>query len=260
MTSARFLLCDADGNLFPSEAPAFEASAGVTNRLLGSLGIEARYTAEELREMGIGRTFRTNVVALAEEHGKTIAAGELEDWVAAENAAVTDHLARVLHPDRAVIEPLERLSRVFELAAVSSSALTRLQACFRAAALEELFPAERTFSAEDSLPAPRSKPAPDVYLHALFELGARPDDAVAVEDSVAGVTSARAAGIRTVGNVVFVPEPDRAAHGASLVAAGAELVIDGWPALEAELVRYARRPRPELPRSQAESSCSMLRR
>jgi hypothetical protein len=35
------LLCDADGTLFPSEEPAYAASAGVTNRLLAGeqLGI-----------------------------------------------------------------------------------------------------------------------------------------------------------------------------------------------------------------------------
>ena len=38
------LLCDADGNLFPSEEPAFEASAEVTNAFLASLGIDRRYT------------------------------------------------------------------------------------------------------------------------------------------------------------------------------------------------------------------------
>ena len=33
------LLCDADGNLFPSEEPAFDASVEVTNAFLASLGI-----------------------------------------------------------------------------------------------------------------------------------------------------------------------------------------------------------------------------
>ncbi len=31
------LLCDADGNLFPSEEPAFVATADVTNRFLAAL-------------------------------------------------------------------------------------------------------------------------------------------------------------------------------------------------------------------------------
>ena len=42
------LLCDADGNLFPSEEPAFEASVQVTNAFLASLGSDRRYTADDL--------------------------------------------------------------------------------------------------------------------------------------------------------------------------------------------------------------------
>jgi beta-phosphoglucomutase-like phosphatase (HAD superfamily) len=241
LTRARFLLCDADGNLFPSEAPAFAASAGVTNRLLQALGIDKRYEADELREFGIGRTFRTNAAALAAAHGTTIADDELEVWVREENAAVTAHLARVLRPDPAVRDPLGRLSELFDLAAVSSSSLTRLDACFRATGLAELFPRARRFSAEDSLPVPRSKPAPDVYLRALADLGATADEAIAVEDSVVGVTAACAAGLRTVGNVAFVVDEMRAAHAAALEAAGAAVVVDDWASLETEIAAPARR-------------------
>jgi HAD superfamily hydrolase (TIGR01509 family) len=45
---------------------------------------------------------------------------------------------------------------------------------------------------------PRRKPAPDVYLEAARRLGADPARAVAIEDSGPGVTSARAAGMKTV--------------------------------------------------------------
>jgi beta-phosphoglucomutase-like phosphatase (HAD superfamily) len=45
----------------------------------------------------------------------------------------------------------------------------------------------------------RGKPAPDVFLHAaeIFETSA--DDCIVVEDSVAGVTGAVAAGMRVIG-------------------------------------------------------------
>jgi beta-phosphoglucomutase-like phosphatase (HAD superfamily) len=43
------------------------------------------------------------------------------------------------------------------------------------------------------------KPAPDVYLEACRQLGVRPADAVALEDSPTGVASARAAGLLVVG-------------------------------------------------------------
>jgi beta-phosphoglucomutase-like phosphatase (HAD superfamily) len=245
VTRRRFLLCDADGNLFPSEEPAFAASAVVTNRLLRSYGVEKRYTPEELRAFGLGRTFRTNAAALLAAHGRTIAAEELEQWVGEENAAVAQHLAQVLRPDLGVLAPLRRLAEEFELAAVSSSGLMRLDVCFRAVGLAELFPAGRRFSAEDSLPVPRSKPAPDVYLQALLELEATPDEATAVEDSVAGVTAAAAAGIRTIGNLVFAPEEERRARAAALVEAGAELLVDNWAQLARRLeseIRSSRVP------------------
>lgn len=42
----------------------------------------------------------------------------------------------------------------------------------------------------------RPKPSPDVYLEALSRLGAAPEEAVALEDSLVGVLAAVAAGIR----------------------------------------------------------------
>lgn len=43
------------------------------------------------------------------------------------------------------------------------------------------------------------KPSSDMYLLALSKLGLQADDAIAVEDSIAGVRSSTAAGIRTLG-------------------------------------------------------------
>lgn len=44
----------------------------------------------------------------------------------------------------------------------------------------------------------RPKPAPEAYLHALWQLGVRAADALAVEDSALGLRSALAAGLTTV--------------------------------------------------------------
>jgi len=44
----------------------------------------------------------------------------------------------------------------------------------------------------------RPKPDPEVYQHALWQLGVRASDAIAVEDSVPGLRAARAAGLTTV--------------------------------------------------------------
>src|SRR4051794_2517337 len=90
------------------------------------------------------------------------------------------------------------------------------------------FPAARRFSAEDSLPVPTSKPDPAIYTYALRTLGFGPDEAVAVEDSVAGATSAVAAGIPTIGNLQFVQAPERDERHRLLTAAGVVAVVTSW--------------------------------
>jgi beta-phosphoglucomutase-like phosphatase (HAD superfamily) len=220
------LLCDADGNLFPSEEPAFVASAEVTNRFLASIGSDRRFAAEELRRAATGMNFRSTALMLAAEAGRPDV--DVEPWVEEERRAVTAHLGRTLTPHQPTLAALSDLAARLPLAAVSSSALARLAACFTATGLDELIPAERRFSAEDSLPAPASKPDPAVYRHACAELGIAPGAGLAVEDSVPGVLSAVAAGCPAVGNLLFVPAGEREERRAALLGAGALAVVGSW--------------------------------
>ena len=226
----RALLCDADGNLFPSEEPAFVASADVTNRFLESIGVEVRFTGEELRLATTGKNFRTTAMDLAAAHGarERVDAEAFEDWVEEERRAVTAHLARELAPDPGVLDSLTRLAPAYTLAAVSSSATRRLDACFEATGLAELFPPDRRFSAEDSLAVPTSKPDPAIYEFALAALGLEPGEALALEDAEPGVRSAVAAGVPTVGNVGFVPADERDARAVELREAGAFAIVASW--------------------------------
>lgn len=278
----RVLLLDADGNLFPSEEPAFVASAGVTNRFLASLGVRATYTPEQLLATTTGKNFRTTAVDLAIAHGVAVepalhpggdragdpaggdrggdraggdragggtgrpvlTAAALDDWVAREKEVVSAYLGRVLRPDPAVLEPLRRLARRYPLAAVSSSALSRLDACFRATGLADLIPARRRYSAEDSLSRPTSKPDPAVYRYAAGQLGVAPEQSLAVEDSLPGAESAVAAGIPTVGNVTFVAPPDRDTRRRALLDTGVATVVQSWEELAAALLTRPASPGP----------------
>lgn len=226
------LLCDADGCLFPSEEPAFEASAEVANRFLAEIGAAARFTAEELRLATTGQNFRTTAAALAAEEGITVEREVLERWVESERREVTAHLGRALRPDPRVFQPLGRLAASHALAVVSSSAMPRVEACLRATDLDDLFPREARFSAESSLPVPTSKPDPAIYLHALDRLGVSPRQALAVEDSVPGALAAVEAGCRTIGNVMFVPPDERMDREAALECVGVADVIASWDELE----------------------------
>jgi beta-phosphoglucomutase-like phosphatase (HAD superfamily) len=223
------LLCDADGNLFPSEEPAFEASAEVTNRFLAELGSDQRFTAEELRLAATGMNFRSTARKLAAELGRDDV--DVEPWVQEEKRAVTEHLGRTLRPHEETTTALTAFAERLTLAAVSSSALARLAACFTATGLDELIPADRRFSAEDSLPTPTSKPDPAIYLFACERLGIAPEAGLAVEDSVPGVLSAVGAGCPTVGNLLFVAESERGQREADLRNAGALAVVGSWAEL-----------------------------
>jgi beta-phosphoglucomutase-like phosphatase (HAD superfamily) len=238
------LLCDADGNLFPSEEPAFEASAEVTNRFLAELGSAQRYTAEELRLASTGMNFRTTSRRLAVEAGSPDV--DIEPWVVEEKRAVTAYLGKVLRPHEETTTAVTELARYLRPAVVSSSALTRLDACFRATGLAELLPADVRFSAEDSLPVPTGKPDPAVYLHACRQLGVEPAAGLAVEDSVAGTLSAVRAGCPTVGNLLFVQPQEREERAAALREAGALAVVGSWREL-ADLLLPVLTRRDDLP-------------
>ena len=250
------LLCDADDNLFGSEAPAFEASAEVTSRFLARFGVTAPLSGEELRKRATGKNFRSTATDLAVLSGvpfeKTLADGrpdalvasdsdvatgralcadELEQWVREEREQVTAHLGATLKPDPRVLDPLRALASRYVLIAVSSSASTRLTACFTVTGLDPLIPAAVRFSAEDSLPVPTSKPDPAVYLHAGRVMNVDSHQGLAVEDSVAGVSSAVAAGYLTVGNLMFVPSDERQCRSAELIDAGAVAITESWRAI-----------------------------
>ncbi|OBC01391.1 HAD family phosphatase [Mycobacterium sp. 852002-40037_SCH5390672] len=250
------LLCDADDNLFGSERPAFDASTEVTNRFLARFGVRAPLSSEELRIRAVGKNFRNTALDLAVqcevplEHtltegrpaavvasasdlasGNALSADELEQWVREERERVTAHLAVTLTPDPEVQEPLRDLATRYTLAAVSSSATQRLRACFTATGLDSLISEAVTFSAEDSLPVPTSKPDPAVYLHCGQVLGVAAEQGLAIEDSVAGVRSAVAAGYATVGNLMFVLPDERDCRREELIGAGAVAITDSWRAL-----------------------------
>ncbi len=79
-----------------------------------------------------------------------------------------------------------------------------------------------TVSSEE---VPRGKPAPDVYLEAARRLDSRPERCAAVEDSEAGIRSAKAAGLRVlaVPNPHFPPADEALAEADVVLASIAEL-------------------------------------
>jgi beta-phosphoglucomutase-like phosphatase (HAD superfamily) len=99
------------------------------------------------------------------------------------------------------LHPALRLfqARGLRLALASSSALSLIDAVIDRLALRPHF--EVICSAENE---PRGKPHPDVYLSASAQLGLPPGNCLAIEDSIAGVQAAKAAGMLCIA----VPLPE----------------------------------------------------
>jgi HAD superfamily hydrolase (TIGR01509 family) len=99
-------------------------------------------------------------------------------------------------------EAVRALAADLPLGLASSSTPGLIAAVLRIAGLAGCFWA--TVSSQE---VARGKPAPDVYLRALDLLGVAPADAVAVEDSGAGIRAAAAAGMRVLAipNAVYPP-------------------------------------------------------
>jgi HAD superfamily hydrolase (TIGR01509 family) len=225
---SRTLLCDADGTLFPSEKPAFVASAQLTQDFADRFCLTGDFSAETLRLASTGKNFRTTAQDLLAAADVQADPEELEQWVDREKAEVTEYLAQALQPQPDVLAALASLSERHGLAAVGSSALSRLAACFTASGLDDFFPVRTRFSAEDSLPVPTSKPDPAVYEFALRQLALPAGHAIAIEDSVAGARSALSAGLVTIGIVQFVPVDERKQRVEDLTEAGVVTVVHSW--------------------------------
>ena len=103
------------------------------------------------------------------------------------------------------VEAVRRLTDSFRLAIASSSNRPVIETVLERAGLDGLF--EVTVSSEE---VERGKPAPDVYLEAARRLGVGSEACAAVEDSHAGIRSAKSAGMRVIAipNASYPPDDE----------------------------------------------------
>ncbi len=92
-----------------------------------------------------------------------------------------------------VVQAIKDFSSHFRLALVSGSHRADILWALHKHGVDKCF--EVIYGAEDY---ERSKPAPDGYLKALATMKMERDEAIVFEDSVAGLASAKAAGVRSV--------------------------------------------------------------
>lgn len=177
------IIFDCDGVLVDSEI----ISNAIDAELMTAAGWPI--TAQQLIADHIGRPKAELWADIAAQRGQPWPEGLLER----SDAMLLERIETDLQPVAGIAAALRRLPQ--RKAVASSSALPKLRRSLRRCDLLEFFdPA--VFSASQ---VARGKPEPDVFLFAASQCGVLPADCVVVEDSVAGVTAALAAGMPAIG-------------------------------------------------------------
>ncbi len=201
------VIFDCDGVLVDSER--------LGNQRLAAMLTEGGFpiTYEDCRRTFVGKPMAA-VQAHVEATGVMLGADFVKRW--------NDGLPEVFRDGLDAIPHVEGAVRAIAAAEIpycvaSSGQLTKMRLTLGLTGLLPLFE-QALFSVSM---VTRGKPFPDLFLHAASVMGHPPQACVVIEDSVAGVTAARAAGMRALAYA-----GDAEAEREGLAAAGGELFDD----------------------------------
>lgn len=174
---------DCDGTLIDSEGIACSVCADALT------GIGVPYTTALFAERYAGKPARETWDHVRKAYGVTLPDG-FNERINAEIHRRLDAEVVAVEGAHAAILAVEGLRCV-----ASSTGLTQLRKNLTTSGLIDLF-GDHVFSASQ---VKRGKPAPDVFLLAASQMCADPAETLVIEDTVAGVTAARRAGMRVLG-------------------------------------------------------------
>ncbi|MGP4803443.1 HAD-IA family hydrolase [Agrobacterium cavarae] len=219
MSGFDLIIFDCDGVLVDSEIIA----AQVESRLLTEAGYPI--SVEEMGERFSGMTWKNILLEVEREASIPISATLLEK----SEKLLDARLARDVKVIEGVKFALSRLTT--QRCICSNSSSTRLDMMLTKVGLKPYFESH-VYSAKD-LGADRVKPKPDIFLHGAKQFAVSPDRVVVIEDSVHGITGARAAGMRVIG--FTGASHSYPSHADKLTDAGAETVISRMQDLPATI-------------------------
>jgi HAD superfamily hydrolase (TIGR01509 family) len=219
MPAPELVIFDCDGVLVDSEVIA----ARVEAEMLTRAGYEI--DGPELAERFAGLTFTDILLRIEGETGLPLQASIIartEEMIDRRLAAEV----RSIDGARQAVESVRSPRCV-----CSNSSTKRVRMSLTRAGLMPLF--EGAIFSGLEIPSGRTKPAPDVFLYAAEKFAADPERTFVVEDSVHGVTGAKAAGMRVIG--FTGASHSYPSHADRLTDAGAETVIRRWAEFPAVL-------------------------
>jgi len=184
--SLKAIIFDHDGTLVDSEGIHF----GLWRSILADYGID--FSQQTYRDHHYGVPTMTNAETLITRHRLNVSAETLFNR---KRQGLIDWLSRQPFPLLPNVREALDLCRAHHLKIGLATGAGNLetQTSLREHQLEDYFDAIAT---KDDVAI--SKPAPDVYQLALRKLAVQAKDAVAIEDSVTGLTSAQSAGLQCI--------------------------------------------------------------
>lgn len=207
------LLSDCDGVIVDSEKIADEIMLEVLRETFANEVLDTH-----MKDM-FGRRVIDIIVLLENRLGISLSADKRSNM----RLHIDSRVAREATAMPKVKEVYESLG--IPVAIVSNSAVDRLRQCVQRAGLMDLV-GSNIYSADQ---VPNPKPAPDVYLKAAQTMGFLPQQCLVIEDSVTGVTAAKAAGMRVIG--FLGGSHIRPDHADMLTKAGAQILFDNMTQL-----------------------------
>lgn len=222
-THISHLICDCDGVLLDSESIALSVLHRQLTPYLSPSMLQAGAALHSAIAERLGMMTDQLLDEIDREFKLALAAADRS----AINAVVSRACSEEVNPVPGVRQALAAIP--LPKAVASNSSLDRIRAGLRRCNMLEQFDGHIHSGHEIGNP----KPAPDVYLAAAAGFGVSPQQCIAIDDSVTGVRSAVAAGIRVIGFTGVAH--DRKGAGARLLAAGAERIFDDMQQL-AELL------------------------
>ncbi|MCA6122537.1 HAD family hydrolase [Bradyrhizobium sp. WSM 1704] len=176
------VIFDCDGVLVDSE----ELSCRCLSDALGQAGVAM--STERALELFLGRSSAA-VIEYCQQAGRPLPATFLTDLA----LKVRETFSAQLKPIAGVAAVLDELQLPHCVA--SSSDLARVKYSLELTGLAAYF-GPRLYTSQM---VARGKPAPDLFLHAAARMAVAPRRTLVIEDSVSGVTAAKAAGMKVWG-------------------------------------------------------------
>ena len=225
------IIFDCDGVLVDSEVISCRAHADTLTRH----GYPIR--AEQVLERFLGRSMRQTTLEVEAELGRRLP----DDFLSQTYAEIFRLFATSLEATPHIDEALDRITQ--PVCVASSGSPEKISASLNRTGLYDRF-APHIFSA---VQVRHGKPAPDLFLFAAEQMQTAPQNCLVIEDSVAGITGAMAAGMPVLG--FHGGSHCRAGYGDRLRTAGAIATFDDMrqlPGLIEQIGAAARvnQPRP----------------